>query len=83
VTNASHPESNQCFNCGQTLEKAVAFCPHCDAPLPLAGSLFKILAHWLGALFCICGAIVCVLLALCCLFAGIFITTLADVFLKA
>jgi hypothetical protein len=74
------PESNQCFNYRQTLGKPIPFCPHCGAPLPLAGSLFKVAGRGLGVLFCICGAVFCVLLALCCLFAGIFITTSADVF---
>ena len=49
----------QCFNCGQTLEQSVAFCPHCGAPLPVAGSLFKTVGKVLAVLFCMGSALLC------------------------
>lgn len=38
-------EDKQCFNCGHALEKDVAFCPCCGAPLPTYGSSAGIALH--------------------------------------
>jgi hypothetical protein len=49
-----HP---QCFNCGQMLDTAASFCPHCGAALPVAGSL-------LGKVFRIVGMLTLAFFAL-------------------
>lgn len=64
------PPQNQCFNCGQTLEKTVTFCPHCGAPLPVAGSLFKIGGRVLRVLFCAGGVFIFGALGACSIVGG-------------
>jgi hypothetical protein len=65
------PIPNQCFNCGKTLKKAVTFCPHCGAPLPAAGSLFKIGGRVLSVLFCIGSALVFGAVGACSMILGV------------
>lgn len=49
----------QCFNCGQELPQKVTFCPHCGAPLPTQGSIFKMVGRLLLAIIFAFGALVC------------------------